>query len=354
MPRTRPAPIPSRLVRAAGAVVWRFTDHNRPLVIGEIIRPCDIEVLIVHRPHYRDWSWPKGKAESNEPIVQAAVREVEEETGVAIRLGAPLTMQRYRLGTGQTKEVHYWVGTPLAPELEQTQLPGAPALRSRKPVHPASAREIDQTRWVSPQRADALLTRRGDRRLLSDLLTRAKKGTLVTATIALLRHGKAESRSSWQGSDRSRPLTRLGVRQALDVVDLLSAFGMERALTSPWTRCAATVSPWARLASAELETVDALTETAVYRDPHSAQHLLAEHLRSALYPEVWSIHRPTMPTLMEPLKAVTAAPLRGQYPDHSPWLATAEMLVAHISRHSGIEVVGLERHGTRTKDLLGE
>lgn len=100
-------------MRSAGALVWRFQDSSRPLVAGEVISPSDVEVLLVHRPKYHDWSWPKGKAEAHEPIVQAAVREVEEEAGVPVRLWAPLTTQRYRLGMGVVKEVYYWLGTPL-------------------------------------------------------------------------------------------------------------------------------------------------------------------------------------------------------------------------------------------------
>ena len=105
--RPMPAPRPQRLVRSAGALVWRFADPTRVAVSGEPIDPADIEVLMVHRPRYHDWSWPKGKAENGEPLVAAAVREVEEETGQVITLGVPLTTQRYRLGGGQTKEVHY-------------------------------------------------------------------------------------------------------------------------------------------------------------------------------------------------------------------------------------------------------
>ena len=98
--RPMPAPRPQRLVRSAGALVWRFTDPARVAVPGEPIDPADIEVLMVHRPRYHDWSWPKGKTENGESLVAAAVREVEEETGQIITLGAPLTTQRYRLGGG--------------------------------------------------------------------------------------------------------------------------------------------------------------------------------------------------------------------------------------------------------------
>ena len=183
--RPMPAPRPQRLVRSAGALVWRFTDPARVAVPGEPIDPADIEVLMVHRPRYHDWSWPKGKTENGESLVAAAVREVEEETGQIITLGAPLTTQRYRLGGGQTKEVHYWVGTPVPA--------GHASERLRAPVARAPRTEIDQTAWTSPERAADMLTRRGDRRLLADLVARAREGRLATSTIIVLRPGAADA-----------------------------------------------------------------------------------------------------------------------------------------------------------------
>src|SRR5215212_1167668 len=78
-------------VRAAGAVVLRRG-----------------QVLLVHRPAYDDWSFPKGKLDRGEPSPVAAVREVGEETGVRVRLGMPLSTQSYPHG-GRTKVVDYWV-----------------------------------------------------------------------------------------------------------------------------------------------------------------------------------------------------------------------------------------------------
>ena len=66
-------------------------------------------VLLVHRPKYDDWSFPKGKLDRGEHATAAAVREVEEETGLRVRLGVPLPTSTTRSGPG-TKQVHYWVG----------------------------------------------------------------------------------------------------------------------------------------------------------------------------------------------------------------------------------------------------
>lgn len=349
MPRIyRPSPLPSRLVRSAGALVWRFADRDRVAVPGQIIHPKDIEVLIVHRPKYKDWSWPKGKTEPNEPIISAAVREVEEETGYAVTLGAPLTTQRYRLGSGQTKEVHYWIGTVIS---EQLDAPDAPARRTRMPVHIASSAEIDTKRWVSPGKADAMLTRRGDRRLLSELLARAQEGKLITSTFILARHAKAESRGSWNGSEATRPLTRFGGRQAVDLVDFLSAFGVQNAYSSPWTRCVQTLAPWASIGGVNVCELPELTETAVEAHPLRARQFLEGLLRHSPAPLVVCVHRPTIPTLLEPMIERAPASLRTAFPSVNPWLTTAQLLVMHVGYQSGkANVLAVEQHATRTKD----
>jgi 8-oxo-dGTP diphosphatase len=83
-------------VRAAGGAVWR---HRRD---------GSIEVLLVHRPRYDDWSLPKGKCEEGEADEACALREVAEETGLSCELGPELPSQRYRDHKGRDKVVRYW------------------------------------------------------------------------------------------------------------------------------------------------------------------------------------------------------------------------------------------------------
>ena len=82
-------------VRAAGGVIWRDDDGSR-------------EVLLVHRPKYGDWTFPKGKLEPGETDEEAAHREVLEETGLDCVRGRELPTVRYRDAKGRTKEVRYW------------------------------------------------------------------------------------------------------------------------------------------------------------------------------------------------------------------------------------------------------
>jgi 8-oxo-dGTP pyrophosphatase MutT (NUDIX family) len=86
----------SRLVRAAGGVVWRRG-------------PNGLEVLLIHRPRYGDWSFPKGKAkDETESDEETAIREVEEEVGLRLEPGPELETARYRDSKGRRKVVRYW------------------------------------------------------------------------------------------------------------------------------------------------------------------------------------------------------------------------------------------------------
>ena len=407
-----PAPRPQRLVRSAGALVWRFTEPARVAVPGEPIDPADIEVLMVHRPRYHDWSWPKGKTENGESLVAAAVREVEEETGQIITLGAPLTTQRYRLGSGQTKEVHYWVGTPVPA--------GHASERLRAPVARAPRTEIDQTAWTSPERAADMLTRRGDRRLLADIVARAREGRLVTTTLLVLRPGQglaprldeagdahasaspsaspsassggsaapaeaaapskprpaptpamvasAAARRAAQVEQASArnietapvtvdpPLSRFGVRQAFDLIDLLSSFGVARAFASPAARSRQSLTPWASMGGGSVTLVDSLDLTASGSDAQvdaearlgRVRAFAAQRLREHAAPTVLSVAGPARAAIIEEIRAFASAPVAGA---EAPRLARGQVLVAHIEHGpDGLAVAALETYGVTTKD----
>lgn len=336
MSRTpRPAPPTTRIVRAGGAVVWRLRDTDD--FYGAI--PTDesqIEVLLVHRPRYGDWSFPKGKLEPGEQLVPCAVREVEEETGQVIRLGAPLTVQRYRLNGGHLKEVYYWVGT-----LDV----GFAAKRLRPPAKAASENEIDEVAWVRCRKAAKILTRRGDRRLLEELVTRLENGTLVTSTVMMVRHAKALGRSQWQGAEGTRPLAREGSHQALALCPILSAYGIEKIFTSPWRRCLATVGAYASLGGCEVKVCEELTEDAYAEDSRQARTLMNRVLGENQRPLAMSLHRPSLPGLLGELALVTPNALTRLIPQEDPYLKTAEFLVAHVAHPGGkAEVIALERH----------
>lgn len=345
MPRNRPRPTPSRIVRSSGAVVWRPAPNGNPVKTGIPGVPGDIEVAIVHRPRYKDWSWPKGKAEPREHLLTCATREVEEETGLVVRLGAPLAMQRYRLGSGQIKEVNYWVGRlDVDPD----------AVRVRRPVAKASLREIDQVRWVSPAKARRMLTRRGDRRLLDDVVSRLKAGALDTRTLIVLRHGKATARKEWDGGEATRTLTRGGNAQAMDLLPLLSAYGVANVISSPWERCQATIAPYASMLAEDPALFEALTEAQHSAEPKRTAELVDKIMRGkhgAKAPTVMCTHRPVLETVAHETMEFAEGKLIRQIPRESPWLLTSQMMVLHlVGKGKNTRLFDLELHRPHTLD----
>jgi 8-oxo-dGTP diphosphatase len=113
--------------------------------------------LVVHRPRYDDWSLPKGKLEPGESPEAGAAREIEEESGVVVRLGRPLPDHEYIDRHGRPKVVHYWQMTPVG-TTEWTPND-----------------EVDETRWIHAAEAATLLTYENDRHLVA-LVAAARPG----------------------------------------------------------------------------------------------------------------------------------------------------------------------------------
>ena len=114
-------------VQAAGGAVWRRSASG------------GLEVLLVHRPRYDDWTVPKGKLDPGEGHAAAAVREVEEETGLRCTLGPELVSTEYVDRKGRPKQVRYWAMTPAGGEFTATD-------------------EVDEVRWVPVEAAGSTLT----------------------------------------------------------------------------------------------------------------------------------------------------------------------------------------------------
>ena len=104
-------------------------------------------MAVVHRPKYDDWTFPKGKLDPGEGFEEAALREVEEETGLRCELGDELDSTTYRDRRGREKLVRYWEMTPVGGEFEPND-------------------EVDELRWLTPAEARAILTYERDRGLI--------------------------------------------------------------------------------------------------------------------------------------------------------------------------------------------
>ncbi len=307
------------VVRAAGALCW---DH----ATARGGRPAGLQVLLVHRPRYDDWSWPKGKLEPGEGFVEAAVREVAEETGLRVRLGRDLPTARYRLDDTSTKEVAYWAA----------HVPGA---LTPKPPRP---REVDVLEWVSTDEADRRLTRRGDRVQLAALLAAHAEASLDTWPLLVLCHGHARPKSVWGHADAERPLVKVGLRQAEALATLLEAWAPERVVSSPWERCLQTVGPFVRASGSMLKTKNRLSEDGHRRDPAKVAALVTK-LLGKNRPVVLCTHRPVLSTVLGTLAGHTGAGLTAAVPAADPFLLPGEVLVAHVSSRSG-RIVRVERH----------
>jgi 8-oxo-dGTP diphosphatase len=253
-----------RDVRAAGAVVTRKGKH----------------VLLVHRPSYDDWSFPKGKLDRGEHPAAAAVREVAEETGLHIRLGRSLTGQRYPNGQ-RMKHVDYWQGWVVGDDDVSGYQVNS---------------EIDEVAWVPFTEAESLLTYPRDRETLAEARKRARK----TRAIVVLRHASARSRKSWgkRKDDRRRPLLRSGELQAQRLVPLLAAYDVSQIVSSSSTRCVQTVQPFADTTGWKLEEEDGLSE-----EDATVKKVMrvVDELVDSGDGGVVCTHRPVLPTVFDTL-----------------------------------------------------
>lgn len=302
-------PTPDEPVQAAGALVWR-------------VRTGRLQVALVHRPRYRDWSWPKGKLEPGERVEEAAIREVAEETGLEVVLGIPLPGLTYPVN-GRPKQVHYWAA----------QVAGrhdGPALHARPPVPLAPRTEIDRWAWFDVTDAAARLTRRSDLEPLDVLVAEFAANRLDTRALVVLRHARARKRWAWDGNEATRPLTPTGQRQAQALVPLLSAFGVGHLVTSPWERCARTLQPYAEATGLEPVAPDLLTEEAHDDSPARVAQLVA-NLMAFPGDVVLCTHRPVLPTVLDVLTEHSRRPVADALPHTDPFLKPGAALVAHVA-----------------------
>lgn len=225
-------------VRAAGGVVWRVSDGT-------------VQVALVHRPRYDDWSLPKGKLEARESELDAAVREIGEELGSRVAVSRRLPRVAYRLPDGGRKTVAYWT------------------MRHLDGTFTASD-EVDDVTWLPVPEAGARCTQDTDRAVLDGLVSTP----LPDSVVVLVRHARAGKRSEWSGPDHERPLDAIGRRQAQRFTTYLGYFGADRVLTADPLRCVQTVMPFAEDAGLDVAVEPAFGDEAYARDPQAAETAL--------------------------------------------------------------------------------
>lgn len=235
-------------------------------------------MCVVHRPHRKDWSLPKGKRDAGELMPATAWRETWEETGLHVRLGIPLTRQRYKV-EGRQKIVDYWTAQRISDG-------------SRfKPN-----REIDKLEWLPPKQAKARLSYARDRDLIDEALSSPRTSPLI-----ILRHAQAMKRSDYSGrKDQKRPITKEGRAQARALIPLLQSYGISELHSSSSTRCLETLNPMARRFRLDIRADELFSEEVFARRPKTALSRVRVLARRPA-PLVLCTHRPVLPALLEEL-----------------------------------------------------
>lgn len=271
------------------------------LAAGVVVFRPGPQVLLVHRQRYDDWSFPKGKLDRGEHRTGAAVREVEEETGLRVRLGTALGSQRYPVGK-RMKTVSYWTG----------RVVGDDDVSGYEPND-----EIDAVAWVDVEQACAALTYEYDRATLQEALLARPR----TLPLLVLRHAKARSRKAWRGDDQLRPLLASGREQAHRLAPIVAAYGVGQVVSSVSTRCVETVAPYVGESGTRLRLTDALSEEgaspkAVGKQLERLVRRMGEHGVGGLM----CTHRPVLPEIFARVGV------------EDPRLELGELLVVHLRK----------------------
>lgn len=283
------------MIRAAGAIIWR---ENSPL---------DVEVLVIHRPQYDDWSFPKGKVDENESSIGAAYREVKEETGVDAIFGQYLGTTSYKV-EDHKKKVKYWM---------------AKAGNKSVPFTPNA--EVDKIEWVDIKTARHFLTHDEDRELLEEFVARER----YSETLILLRHAKAIKRSEWTDYDLDRPLSNDGLEQSQLLVKQLEPFNVQAIYSSDATRCFSTAEPFAQKMGLNVNLSQSLNEDSFDKSSKTA----LEYVRQLMKFEGNQLvvgHNPIIPYILTKIARVEYS---------SDDLSPADAWIVH---HRGDKVLAVE------------
>jgi phosphohistidine phosphatase SixA/8-oxo-dGTP pyrophosphatase MutT (NUDIX family) len=291
----------ARLIEAAGGLLWR------PAVGG-----TGIEICVVHRPKYNDWSLPKGKLGRGEHVLVGAVREVAEETGFTATVGVPLGEIRY-LKDGLPKRVRYW------------------AMRVASGAFRINA-EVDRLDWRAPSAALAAVG--ADRDM--PVIARFSNDPVDTVPLVVLRHASAGDATTWPGDDHDRPLDDLGREQATAFAELLPLLGITSVVSADVVRCLDTVGLFAEKAALPVQADPLLSEHGYEQHPAAVAERV-HAVAAAREPVVLCTQGPVIPDIVRTLCDEFGHPL----PD-DPSLRKGTAWVFHLAVHEP-RIVAMER-----------
>jgi 8-oxo-(d)GTP phosphatase len=231
-----------RMIRAAGGVLWRSSASGA------------VEVALVHRPEYEDWSLPKGKLRRGEHPLVTACREVAEETGVRAIAGKRLEVEHYDTARGP-KVVEYWA------------MHGPDA-----PFRPT--REVDRLAWV-PLAGVWRLDYQGDAYAI-DALGELTGSVRSGSAVLLVRNARAVPAGRWHGAGSQRLLDVQGQEQAEALRRTLPAFGLSRLLSASEARFVDTMRPLGAELGVAVEIESAFGEEEYAARPRHGLTLILE------------------------------------------------------------------------------
>jgi 8-oxo-dGTP diphosphatase len=253
-------------IEGAGAVLWQSEEDG------------DVTIAIIHRPRYDDWSLPKGGVDPGESHIQAAFREVLEETGVRAFFGPEIGTVDYEVN-GVTKEVRYWLA-------EADQFNAATP----------NPEEVDAVEWLSISDAIEKLSNSDDR----EIVRMAGEFGFGSTPLVLLRHTKALKRDLWDGDDGDRPLEHVGQIQAAKIPAIYTPYAIEKIYSSDAIRCVQTIEAMAAEYGITPIYSSEISEFGFEKDSEKAlDYALSVMLSNK--PSVMCSHNPVLPKLVKKL-----------------------------------------------------
>lgn len=303
-------------VYAAGAVCWRLVEGG-------------IRVLVIRRARHNDISLPKGKLDPGESLPQTAVREIAEETGLAVSLGVPLGITNYVMPNGREKVVHYW-----AAEVSEEAVLASTF---------APNEEVQSLEWMPIHKAVTSLTYERDAQMLERFESLTKEGITSTFAIIVLRHAKATPPYDFPGEDSDRPLTQRGTAEARAIVPGLSAFAPTVIRTSDARRCRQTVAPVAAALGLKVKATAALSQDAFEEGTSDIRRVVGNRVRKRVSAIICS-HGPVLPEIVREVALATGS-TRLTSISRAGDLPVAGFTVLHLSKdHPGSGIIALETH----------